>query len=144
MSEIRRGGFLVAKVHQAAGRVFAHMLSERGIDITPAQGRVLFVLWQQGPMVLTELARQVSLQKSTLTAAIDRLEACGQVERVRSQQDRRAITICLTERSKQTRRVYDEISAEMNRIFYRGFSAGEAAHFESDLQRILANLENKD
>jgi len=44
----RQGGFLIAKIHQTAGRVFARMLRERGIQINPGQGRILFVLWKKG------------------------------------------------------------------------------------------------
>lgn len=144
MNTVRRGGFLLAKVHQAAGRVFARMLTARGVDITPAQGRVLFVLWQHGPQTPGELARQVSLQKSTLTAAIDRLEAAGQVTRVRSAEDRRSIVIQLTERSAETRRWYNEISQEMSERFYLGFTDEQATRFEKDLEQILHNLESED
>jgi hypothetical protein len=42
------GGFLIAKAHRTAGRIFAQMLRERGLDINPALGRVLFVFWQMG------------------------------------------------------------------------------------------------
>ena len=34
----RQGGFLIAKIHRTAGRVFARMLRERGVQINPAGG----------------------------------------------------------------------------------------------------------
>ena len=55
----RQGGFLIAKINQAAGRIFARMLRERGLDIHPGHGRILFVLWQHGPMPIHDLARRV-------------------------------------------------------------------------------------
>ncbi len=136
----RQGGFLIAKVHQTAGRVFARMLRERRIETNPAQGRVLYVLWQQGPMPIHELARRVGLGKSTLTSALDRLEAQGHVVRVRSAEDRRTITIELTPKNASMHTLYEEVSRKMAEVFYAGIPAAEIARFEQTLERILGNL----
>mgnify|MGYP005848397989 CR=1 FL=1 len=140
MKRHRQGGFLIAKVHQTGGRVFARMLRERGVEINPAHGRVLFVLWEQGPMTIHELARRVALGKSTLTSTLDRLEASGQIVRVRSREDRRKIVIELTPGNKAMHALYEEVSEEMTKVFYAGLSSGEIAAFERTLERILANL----
>jgi DNA-binding MarR family transcriptional regulator len=144
MSPHRLGGFLIAKIHWTAGRIFARMLRQRGMDINPAHGRVLFVLWEEGSMPINELARRVSLGKSTLTNTIDRLEAAGQIVRVRSVDDRRKILIELTPKNKGLHELYEDVSAGMTRLFYRGFSKGDAARFDAYLARVLANLEGSD
>jgi DNA-binding MarR family transcriptional regulator len=117
------------------------MLRERGLEINPAHGRVLFVLWEEGSMTINELAKRVSLGKSTLTNTIDRLEAAGQIVRVRSVDDRRKILIELTPKNKALHKVYDDVSAEMTRLFYQGFSRDDAARLDAYLARVLANLE---
>lgn len=142
MSTARLGGFLIAKIHQAGARIFARMLRERGIDIHPAHGRILFVLWQHGPMPIHDLARRVSLGKSTLTNALDRLEASGDVKRVRSAEDRRSITIELTPQTAETRKAYEEVSRAMTELFYRDVPAEAVDTFERTLTQILANLED--
>ena len=144
MSRQRQGGFLIAKVHRTGGRVFARMLRERGLEISPAQGRILFVLWQEGPMTINEIARRVSLGKSTLTSGIDGLEKRGQVVRVRSKDDRRKILIELTPENEGMKAVYEEVSLEITRVFYAGFTGAEIARFEQFLRRILANLEKSE
>lgn len=144
MREHGRGGFLVAKIHRIGGRIFARMLRERGLEIDPAHGRVLFVLWEEGPMAINELARRVSLGKSTLTNTVDRLEAAGQILRVRSADDRRKILIELTPKNEAVHRLYAEVSVEMTRLFYRGFSKDDAARLDAFLARVLANLEMSD
>ncbi len=136
----REGGFLIAKIHRTAGRVFARMLRERGIQINPAQGRILFVLWEEGPMTIHDLAKRSGLVKSTLTSTLDRLEAHGQAVRVRSREDRRKITIELTPKNYALHKLYDQVSKEMAGLFYRGFASSEIAAFESSLDRILQNL----
>ncbi len=137
----RLGGFLISKIHQSAGRIFARLLRERRIEINPAQGRVLFVLWEHGSMNIRDLARRVSLGKSTLTSTLDRLEAAGQVLRVPSREDRRQIRIELTQKNRDLHRQYEEVSLRMTELFYDGFSSEEIGQFEHSLQRILKNLE---
>jgi len=141
MSPHRLGGFLIAKIHRTGGRIFARMLRQRGMEINPAHGRVLFVLWEEGSMPINELAKRVSLGKSTLTNTIDRLEAAGQIVRVRSVDDRRKILIELTPKNKGLHELYEDVSAAMTRLFYRGFSKEDAARFDAYLARVLANLE---
>lgn len=136
----RQGGFLISKVHQTAGRIFARMLRERGIEINPAQGRVLFVLWDHGAMNIQSLAKKLSLEKSTLTTLLDRLEAAGQVVRVPSRKDRRQIQIELTAKNREMHQLYEEVSKEATALFYAGFSSKEINQFEGYLERILRNL----
>ncbi len=142
MKRLRQGGFLIAKVHQAAGRVFARKLKQHRIEeINPAQGRILFVLWEQDGIPIQELAKKTSLGKSTLTSMLDRLEEAGHLKRVPSEQDRRKIIIQLTEKDKRMRDVYHAVSAEMTGLFYNGFTAKEIETVEQGLTRILDNLE---
>ena len=136
----RQGGFLIAKIHRTAGRVFARMLRQRGLQINPAQGRILFVLWEVGPVTIHELAKQSGLVKSTLTSTLDRLEAQGQVIRVRSVDDRRKISIELTPKNHAMHQLYNQVSREMVDLFYRGFASSEITAFEGCLKRVLQNL----
>ncbi len=140
MKRQRQGGFLVSKIHLTAGRIFARMLRERQIDTNPAHGRILFVLWEQGPMTIHELAKRVSLGKSTLTSTLDRLECRRQVERVRCVDDRRKILVKLTPENRALHKLYEEVSREMTQVFYRDFTSEEIVRFEECLRRILDNL----
>ncbi|UCC32501.1 MAG: MarR family transcriptional regulator [Phycisphaerales bacterium] len=141
MKRQRQGGFLIAKVHQVAGRIFARMLKEHQIDeINPAQGRIMFVLWREDGISINELAKRTSLGKSTLTSMLDRLEEAGYLVRVPSKEDRRRILIKRTDKDKALENVYVRVSQEMTKLFYDGFSSTEIHRFEEDLQRILDNL----
>ena len=134
------GGFLIARIHQLAGRIFARMLKEYEIEINPAQGRIMFVLWQNDGIPITELARKTSLEKSTLTSMLDRLEDAGYVARVASPDDRRVILIKRTAKDKAWQKVYIQVSQQMTRLFYDGFSEKEIDEFERYLKRIFDNL----
>ncbi len=143
MKHQSQGGFLLAKVHQLGGRIFARMLKEHGVEqLNPAQGRIMFVLWQQDGIPITELSRRTKLDKSTLTSMLDRLEESGLVRRVPSTRDRRTTLIERTQKDRELEGRYVEVSRHMTEVFYRGFSAQAIERFESDLARILENLED--
>ncbi len=140
MKTMRQGGFLTAKIHQLSGRLLSRLLREHRLDINPAQGRILFVLWQHDGIPIHELAERTRLSKSTLSLMLDRLEAAGHVARVRPETNRRTILIKLTGEDGDLRQKYLEISEEMNEIYYDGFTPDEIDDYEGYLSRILSNL----
>lgn len=141
MIQRREGGFLIAKIHQLSGRIFAKILKKSGIDeINPAQGRILFVLWKKDEIPIAELAKKTQLTKSTLTSMLDRLEKTGYIVRLPSKKDRRIILIKRTEKDRRLEDEYMRVSDEMINLFYNGFAPKEINEFEDYLRRILANL----
>jgi DNA-binding MarR family transcriptional regulator len=141
MEDLRPGGFLLSQVHHLSGRVFARLLKRHGLEeLNPAQGRILFVLWQNDGVPISELARRTSLGKSTLTAMLDRLEKDGYVVRMPSPRDRRTVLIHRTLKDEAFRRAFLAVSAEMTELWYAGLSEDDRDRFEATLRRILANL----
>ena len=139
------GGFLISKIKQIQGRVFERLLSEYGIsEFNGPQGRILFVLWERDNIPISELSKQTGLAKTTLTSMLDRLEGSGHIERTPDPTDRRTVRIRLTENARALRPKYDEVSDQMNEIFYGGFSDDEVFAFEKALGKILENLIEKE
>lgn len=138
------GGFFVSRIHQLGGRVFERLLRESGVDaFNGAQGRILYVLWEYEKLPFSDIGRYTSLAKTTLTSMIDRMEESGLVERVPDKEDRRQVFVSITEKARSYRQKYDELSQEMNGIFYDGFDEEEIGQLESMLERIIHNLEGK-
>ncbi|MGY5865178.1 MAG: MarR family transcriptional regulator [Candidatus Thorarchaeota archaeon] len=144
MMSQRSGGFLVTKIHHLGRRVFSELLKERGLDIGPGQGRILFALWQEDGVPINELIKKTLLRKSTLSELLDSLENAGHVRRVQSEVDKRKVLIELTDKTQRMLNVYIEVSKEMTKIFYAGFEAEEIDKFEAYLQRVLDNLVTKE
>ncbi len=136
----RQGGFLIAKIHHLSGRIFSRMLKEHGIELNAAQGRIMFVLWQQDGMPISVLAKRTSLGKSTLTSMLDRLVASGHISREHSTRDRREILIRRTAADREMEKTYRRVSKAMAGIFYGGLSDAEVTGFEATLEAILRNL----
>lgn len=145
MTERTNGGFLISKIKQIQGRVFERMLDENGIsEFNGAQGRILFVLWGTDNIPISELSKKTGLAKTTLTSMLDRLERSGHIRREPDAADRRAVRICLTESAEALREKYENVSAMMNEVFYKGFSDDEILAFEKGLGKILENLIEKE
>lgn len=145
MLERTNGGFLISKIKQIQGRVFEKMLDEWGIsEFNGAQGRILFVLWENDGIPISELSEKTGLAKTTLTSMLDRLEKAGNIMRIPDPADRRTVRIRLTESARGLRKKYEKVSEEMNGIFYRGFSESEIHGFEENLGKILENLRKKE
>ncbi len=140
MKEQSQAGFLMAKIRQVGERIFLRRLKQYGIEINPAQGRIMFALWQKDSIPINELAKQTQLKKSTLTSMLDRLEKMGYISRQYSKTDRRKILIKRTEKDRAMEKKYVEVSDEMTSLFYKKFSRSQIDRFENDLGRILDNL----
>lgn len=139
------GGFLLGKIHRLAGRIFARKLKKHHINLfNPAQGRIMFVVWRNDGLSISELARETSLGKSTLTSMLDRLERAGHLKRVPSPEDRRKLLIKRTPKDKAAEKTYIAVSQEMTKLFYKDFSKNEIEQFEGYLRRILDNLTSSD
>lgn len=125
--------------------MFEKLLAEHGIsEFNGAQGRILFVLWEQDGITISELSEKTGLAKTTLTAMLDRLEKMGHIQRTSNPADRRALKIVLTSEARELKEKYDAVSTEMNEIFYGGFSDEEILAFEAYLGKVLENLLKKE
>lgn len=141
MTEQSNGGFLIGQIKQRQARIFERILNEHGIqEFNGAQGRILYVLWNNDNIPISELSKQTGLAKTTLTSMLDRMEQTDLVCRVADGNDRRKIQIVLTKKAKQFSDVYQKISIQMNNLFYEGFTNDEREQFEIYLSRILTNL----
>jgi DNA-binding MarR family transcriptional regulator len=136
----REGGFLITQIHHLGRRVFTELMKKHDMEIGPGQGRILFALWQQDNVPINDLTKRTLLRKSTLSELLDNLEVAGYVKRIQSEEDRRKTLIQLTEKTRRLQSTYFKLSADMTKIFYKGFAQEEIDELESYLHRILENL----
>ena len=126
MNHETQGGFLVSQIKQVSGRIFEKLLVNAGIEaFNGAQGRILYILWQEDGVPIVELARKTGLAKTTLTSMLDRMEITNLIIRVFDKADRRQIRISLTEKARELKDEYDRVSRSMNEIYYEGFTINE-------------------
>ena len=138
------GGFLISQIGRLQARVFERMLRETGVDaFNGAQGRILYVLWENEKLTITDISRLTSISKTALTSMLDRMETGGLIKRMPDRHNRRQIFIRITEKARAYRGEYKRVSDRMNRLFYKGFDKTAIAVFEEKLKKILGNLEDQ-
>ena len=135
-----KGGTVLSQVHQVCTRVWNKILRENNMaDLEGARGRIIFALWGNDGVPIKTLCEKTSLDKSTLTGIIDRLERDGYIERKPSETDKRSTLISLTGKEQEFAKNIQKVSNQMNEIFYKGFTDEEITQFDSMLARILEN-----
>lgn len=145
MADLREGGFLISKIQKLSIEFFAKLLRDyKTVEITPAQGRVMFPLWNSTKDKLSfhELLKLTSLSKATLSHLLDNLEKSGHIKRIppRGDEDKRTVYIKLTKEDKELQENYIEVSNQMKDLFYKGFAEEDIDEFEEFLKRLLDNL----
>ena len=140
----RLGGFLITKLKQLQSRALAQYISEQGIDaFSGEQGKILFVLWQKDKITQKELATETGLAKNTITVMLEKMEKNNLIRRITDENDKRKSLVILTDYAKSLKKSFDEISDEMLKKVYKGFSEEEIDKYEGYLHRIIRNLEEK-
>jgi len=131
-----RLGYLLKHVQQELMHAAAPVMTQFGID-----GRelaVLTVLAAESPLSQQEAAEQLRIDRTTMVALVDALEAKGLVERHRSPQDRRKNIIALTPAGEDCLRGAGAARDEVERVFLAPLGDALGRHFVRALQ-ILAS-----
>ena len=135
MVEKTKGGTLLSQIHQVCGRVWNKILRDNSMaDLEGARGRIIFALWKQDGVPIKSLCEKTSLDKSTLTGIISRLERDGYIIKKTDESDKRSTIICLTGKEQLFFNNIQKVSDEMNKIFYKDFSDEEIIQFDSMLE----------
>lgn len=135
-----KGGFYITQIKQLQDRIFEKLLAKNGIQISGGQGRILFVLWKNDHLTISEISRKTSLAKNTVSIVVDGMVHKNILKRTVNPENRRQTIISLTEYAKSLQNRYEAVSQEMNTLFYQGFTDREQELFESCLARILQTL----
>lgn len=136
------GGFLISQVKQLSDRTFEKILKTKGIDeFNGAQGRILYILWNNNNLSIKQISKFTKLAKTTLTAMLERMEMQGLIKRTVSQEDKREIIVSLTDKAKTLQTDFLDVTRQMEEIFYKNFTEKQIENFENTLKKIIENLE---
>ena len=127
MSEM--AGHLIRRLQQQSTQIFQAQTQAAGLDLTSVQFAALDTIARQSGIDQATLAATISFDRATIGGVIDRLEQKGLVQRVVSEQDRRARQLHLTPEGAQllaaSRPVVEALQAEI----LAPLSAAERATF---------------
>lgn len=98
MEETRRALNTYTKLMRAAESVTARVQKAIApFDLTVSQFGVLEALYHKGPLCQRDIAAKILKSTGNITMVIDNLEKRGLVQRVRDNEDRRFLTVYLTD-----------------------------------------------
>ncbi len=136
------GGFQVSKIKQLGDRIFEKILAEYGIEaFNGAQGRILYVLFQEDGVPIKTVSEKCGLAITSLTTMLERMEKSGLIQRRQDSVDKRKTLLFLTDKARDLEQDYIAVSEEMGDIYYQGFTEEEVKAAEAYLDRIRMNLE---
>jgi DNA-binding MarR family transcriptional regulator len=131
--------YLISTAQQKLWTYLKGALSAAGILVTPAQAGILFLLEQKDGQSMSELSQTFSIDNSTITGLVDRLEKSGLVRRNASLTDRRIFRIYLTPRGVKESNRARAVIRKVNEEIKVGFSKKEI----ETLKRILDSFFEK-
>ena len=136
------GGFLISQVKQLSDRTFERILKAKCVDeFNGAQGRILYILWNNNNISIKQISKFTKLAKTTLTGMLERMEMQGLIKRTVSQEDKREIIVSLTDKAKTLQTDFLDVTRQMEEIFYKNFTEKQIENFENTLKKIIENLE---
>jgi DNA-binding MarR family transcriptional regulator len=107
--------------------------------LTHAQWIPLYKLQQKAASTVAELARECNLDAGAMTRLLDRMEAKGLVNRIRSSQDRRVVNLELTEEGRATANQIPMVLCQVQNKFLQPLSVPEWEQLKDLLRRVLDN-----
>lgn len=130
-------GFTIEKTVKVLRTALEAAFSEAGYKITAYQFHILFRLWQQEGLFLSQLKEGTVVDNSKITRDVDTLEKRGYVRRQICDTDRRKIRLYLTESGSQLQHALVPIQVR----HYEKTLVGVRETDLTNLKRILAKVE---
>jgi MarR family transcriptional regulator, lower aerobic nicotinate degradation pathway regulator len=131
-----RVGFLIRRLHQIHVALF--MQAAEGADITTIQFTVLSVLHQMKEVDQSELASQVSMDRTNISEVVRRLSARGYIAVRINPEHGRKRRVRLTQAGAAFLKQVDRCAHEANRKTVIGLSAGDRRTLVKILQRLVS------
>ena len=131
----------ISHIHSLSADFLTERLSEKGLEnFASSHGNILFQLSLVDSMRMNELSEKINRDKSTTTVLVQKLINKGLVEVKSSETDKRSKLISLSEKGREYNKLTAEISSELIKTFYQGFSREEKETFFALLCRIEQNF----
>jgi DNA-binding MarR family transcriptional regulator len=131
----KRPGFLLRRLHQIHVALFAGNCAR--FDVTPVQYSLMSALALRVAADQTTLANDVSLDRTTVTGALKRLQKRGLIKRVASRSDRRAQECRLTPAGSRILAEMGRPARQAHHDTVAALTAKEQAQFIALMLRLL-------
>ncbi|WP_170006808.1 MarR family winged helix-turn-helix transcriptional regulator [Bacillus fonticola] len=132
-----------ATVHVFAVKHISELITETLEEVSFEQFCLLRQLVTDGPLRPTELATQLRVNKSAITAKLDRLQAKGYVDRKRDAKDGRVYTISITSEGVRVHALAQQKVEEFVGTYIQELTEDELHSFLAIYEKILRVIEKR-
>ena len=129
--------YLLQKAEQKLKTYLKNEFKNQGINITPAQMAVLFLLQKNNTRPMSSLSEALELDNSAVTRLVDRLEKSALVTRLPNPEDRREFLVSISSRGKKESEAALAVIEKTNRHFKAGISKEKQELFCEILETII-------
>jgi DNA-binding MarR family transcriptional regulator len=131
--------FWLTQVIGARDRELAQGLRDVGLRVP--EWRALAAMYARKHCTMSELADLATIDRTTLTRTVDRMQDAGWLERLADEEDMRVTRLALTASGrKMFERIWPEVE-RLNELALAGLSNAEIISLKKILGRMRANLE---
>jgi DNA-binding MarR family transcriptional regulator len=133
--------FLIGRIQYKAQKFLVREMKAHHIDgLSTSHGEILGSLIFRGPLSMTEIARIIDKDKSTITALIHKLIRLGYVERRKHEGDSRMTLIAVTKKGAALKPVFVAIARKLRAHSYKDIPDDERETLVRLLTRLNGNL----
>lgn len=136
--------YFISRTKKKMIQFIEQKLEENGIDdLITSQGNILSALYESDKLTMSQIAKKIGKDKSTVTPLIEKLLKLGYIDKMRNEDDKRITYIILKDKGKQLTPKFDSISAQVYETAYKDFTPEEKETFLRLLKKLNMNFTRK-
>jgi DNA-binding MarR family transcriptional regulator len=133
--------YLIFTAQQKLRTHLSNIMIRENVKVTPAQAGILFLITEKDGRTMSELSQILSIDNSTITGLVDRLEKMGLVRRKASPNDRRASHVHVNPEGIEEMNKAKRIIGQVNQEIKNGFTVEEVESFKKILRSFFQRFD---
>lgn len=135
--------FTLSRVHSRLTSHFRRELKKEGIDLSPGQIGILFVLAKVKQTTMGHLSQILEIDNAAITRLVDKLDKKKMTERCIDPDDRRKMLLTITAEGMQKALIVKKMAQAANRRIKEGFTEEEIAIYKRVTQAIIEKFNSQ-
>ena len=131
--------FQLTRTQKSVFTYFKESLAK--FDVTPSQYALMSLLWNGDELSPSQIAADLSLDASSITGLLNRMEDKDLIHRIYNDEDRRAVTVKITEKGKALKDGITQTIEDCNAEVLKGLTPQEDAVLRKCISILNENAE---
>lgn len=122
-------------------RLFNRLLDKQSLTLSAEQAHIMSVLWEEQPLLVSEIAKRTCLKTNTLSTMLNKLEAEGYIECKPCPKDARRKWVHLTQAGECLEKLQQQALSQLEQAM---FANVDRTKLEQELKKVLDNQRQED